>query len=141
MTCAGGGKDEGAPPTEVASLSQDEQEAEDERGSNARAPTEAAELDFDGDSWQNNHVGDGVQQLPPENTGLVFLTVPRRQNVAEYRRIEEEAQKVREKHRQLHQAEAQVRMDTAMLGAIVDGISTRLATDEGGSTGVIQMAM
>jgi chlorite dismutase len=46
------------------------------------------------------------------------------------RRIEEEAQKVREKHRQIHQAEAQLRMDTAMLGASVDGISSRLATDE-----------
>ena len=63
-------EDEDVPPREVASLPQDEQEAEDDRGSNATAPTEAAEHDFDGGSWQNDQIGDGVQQLPPENTGL-----------------------------------------------------------------------
>ena len=63
-------EDEDASPTQVSSLPQDEQEAEDDRGSSATAPTVSAELDFDGGSWQNHQIGDGVQQLPPENTGL-----------------------------------------------------------------------
>jgi hypothetical protein len=46
------------------------------------------------------------------------------------RHIDEEARKVRDKHREIHAAEAQLRMDTALLSSDVHHLGTRLGADE-----------
>ena len=46
------------------------------------------------------------------------------------KRIDDEADQVRQRHKEIHRAEAQLRMDTAMLSSSIEGMDVRMHADE-----------